>query len=150
MPGAGGGDPAFSPGGATDKAGLRLALDPDWDAFGRWVSSSLSELSQTEITRQAWRRFSRSERRDMSDADEVALRGWPTRASKPSIRKPRSSSTSSARRVERHDRCADREARVRLRLRAPTRLIVEWLGGSCSTARVTCVGFEPRRHGGGP
>jgi enoyl-CoA hydratase/carnithine racemase len=30
------------------KAGLRLALDPDWDALGRWVSSSLSELSQTE------------------------------------------------------------------------------------------------------
>ena len=30
------------------KAGLRLAVDPDWDELGRWVSSSLGELFQTE------------------------------------------------------------------------------------------------------
>jgi enoyl-CoA hydratase len=29
------------------KAGLRLALDPDWDDLGRWVSASLGELFQT-------------------------------------------------------------------------------------------------------
>jgi enoyl-CoA hydratase/carnithine racemase len=30
------------------KAGLRTALDPDWDDLGRWVSSSLAELFTTE------------------------------------------------------------------------------------------------------
>jgi enoyl-CoA hydratase len=30
------------------KAGLRMALDPDWDDVGRWVSSSLMELFLTE------------------------------------------------------------------------------------------------------
>ena len=29
------------------KAGLRIALDPDWDELGRWVSTSLAELFQT-------------------------------------------------------------------------------------------------------
>jgi enoyl-CoA hydratase/carnithine racemase len=29
------------------KAGLRAALDPDWNDLGRWVSSSLAELFQT-------------------------------------------------------------------------------------------------------
>ncbi len=29
------------------KAGLRRALDPDWDDIGRWVSASLGELFQT-------------------------------------------------------------------------------------------------------
>ena len=29
------------------KQGLRLALDPDWDALGAWVSESLAELFQT-------------------------------------------------------------------------------------------------------
>jgi enoyl-CoA hydratase len=30
------------------KAGLRRALDPDWEDLGRWVSSSLGELFQTD------------------------------------------------------------------------------------------------------
>jgi enoyl-CoA hydratase/carnithine racemase len=30
------------------KAGLRTALDPDWDELGRWVSASLGELFKTE------------------------------------------------------------------------------------------------------
>jgi enoyl-CoA hydratase/carnithine racemase len=30
------------------KAGLRQALDPDWDSLGRWVSESLGELFQTD------------------------------------------------------------------------------------------------------
>jgi enoyl-CoA hydratase len=30
------------------KAGLRLALDPDWDELGRWVSTSLGQLFLTE------------------------------------------------------------------------------------------------------
>ena len=30
------------------KQGLRLALDPDWQALGRWVSASLGELFTTE------------------------------------------------------------------------------------------------------
>jgi enoyl-CoA hydratase len=34
------------------KAGLRLALDPDWDALGRWVSARLGELFQTEDHRE--------------------------------------------------------------------------------------------------
>jgi enoyl-CoA hydratase len=34
------------------KAGLRLALDPDWDALGRWVSARLGELFATEDHRE--------------------------------------------------------------------------------------------------
>jgi enoyl-CoA hydratase len=34
------------------KAGLRVALDPDWDDLGRWVSASLGELFQTEDHRE--------------------------------------------------------------------------------------------------
>ncbi|HET6794163.1 MAG TPA: enoyl-CoA hydratase-related protein [Acidimicrobiales bacterium] len=34
------------------KAGLRKALDPDWEDLGRWVSSSLGELFQTEDHRE--------------------------------------------------------------------------------------------------
>jgi enoyl-CoA hydratase len=34
------------------KAGLRLALDPDWDDLGRWVSASLGELFQTDDHRE--------------------------------------------------------------------------------------------------
>jgi enoyl-CoA hydratase/carnithine racemase len=34
------------------KQGLRLALDPDWDALGRWVSTSLAELFRTEEHRE--------------------------------------------------------------------------------------------------
>ena len=34
------------------KAGLRRALDPDWDDLGRWVSASLGELFQTEDHRE--------------------------------------------------------------------------------------------------
>jgi enoyl-CoA hydratase/carnithine racemase len=30
------------------KAGLRLALDPDWEDLGRWVSTNLGELFRTE------------------------------------------------------------------------------------------------------
>jgi enoyl-CoA hydratase len=30
------------------KQGLRLALDPDWDALGAWVSASLGELFRTQ------------------------------------------------------------------------------------------------------
>lgn len=30
------------------KSGLRLALDPEWDDLGRWVSSTLGDLFQTE------------------------------------------------------------------------------------------------------
>jgi enoyl-CoA hydratase len=30
------------------KAGMRLALDPDWEELGRWVSASLAELFRTE------------------------------------------------------------------------------------------------------
>ncbi|HET6950512.1 MAG TPA: enoyl-CoA hydratase-related protein [Acidimicrobiales bacterium] len=30
------------------KAGLRRALDPDWDDLGRWVSASLAELFRTD------------------------------------------------------------------------------------------------------
>ena len=30
------------------KAGLRLALDPDWDQLGRWVSATLGELFRTD------------------------------------------------------------------------------------------------------
>jgi enoyl-CoA hydratase len=34
------------------KQGLREALDPDWDALGRWVSISLAELFRTEDHRE--------------------------------------------------------------------------------------------------
>lgn len=34
------------------KAGLRRALDPDWEELGRWVSTSLGELFQTEDHRE--------------------------------------------------------------------------------------------------
>ena len=34
------------------KSGLRLALDPDWDDLGRWVSATLGELFQTEDHRE--------------------------------------------------------------------------------------------------
>jgi enoyl-CoA hydratase len=34
------------------KQGLRVALDPDWDELGRWVSTSLGELFQTEDHRE--------------------------------------------------------------------------------------------------
>jgi enoyl-CoA hydratase len=34
------------------KAGLRRALDPDWDDLGRWVSATLGELFQTEDHRE--------------------------------------------------------------------------------------------------
>ena len=34
------------------KAGLRLALDPDWNDLGRWVSATLGQLFQTEDHRE--------------------------------------------------------------------------------------------------
>ena len=34
------------------KRGLRMALDPDWDDLGRWVSTTLSELFRTEDHRE--------------------------------------------------------------------------------------------------
>jgi len=34
------------------KAGLRLALDPDWNDLGRWVSATLGELFQTDDHRE--------------------------------------------------------------------------------------------------
>jgi len=34
------------------KEGLALALDPDWDEVGRWVSSALAELFLTEDHRE--------------------------------------------------------------------------------------------------
>jgi enoyl-CoA hydratase/carnithine racemase len=34
------------------KVGLRRALDPDWHELGRWVSTSLAELFQTEDHRE--------------------------------------------------------------------------------------------------
>jgi enoyl-CoA hydratase len=39
------------------KAGLREALDPDWRALGRWVSSTLGELFQTDDHREGARAF---------------------------------------------------------------------------------------------
>jgi enoyl-CoA hydratase/carnithine racemase len=39
------------------KAGLRKALDPDWDDLGRWVSSSLAELFQTADHREGVKAF---------------------------------------------------------------------------------------------
>ena len=34
------------------KAGLRRALDPDWDDLGRWVSATLLDLFRTEDHRE--------------------------------------------------------------------------------------------------
>jgi enoyl-CoA hydratase/carnithine racemase len=39
------------------KAGLRRALDPDWNELGRWVSSTLGELFQTEDHREGAKAF---------------------------------------------------------------------------------------------
>jgi enoyl-CoA hydratase/carnithine racemase len=39
------------------KAGLREALDPDWNDLGRWVSTSLGELFQTEDHKEGVRSF---------------------------------------------------------------------------------------------
>lgn len=39
------------------KAGLREALDPDWHALGRWVSTALAELFRTEDHREGVRAF---------------------------------------------------------------------------------------------
>jgi enoyl-CoA hydratase/carnithine racemase len=39
------------------KSGLREALDPDWQALGAWVSSSLGELFRTEDHREGVRAF---------------------------------------------------------------------------------------------
>jgi len=39
------------------KAGLREALDPDWQALGAWVSASLGELFQTEDHREGVKSF---------------------------------------------------------------------------------------------
>jgi enoyl-CoA hydratase len=39
------------------KAGLRRALDPDWEDLGRWVSASLGELFQTEDHKEGVRSF---------------------------------------------------------------------------------------------
>lgn len=42
---------------AAIKRGLRMALDPDWTELGRWVSSTLGELFQTEDHREGVRSF---------------------------------------------------------------------------------------------
>lgn len=42
---------------ARIKQGLRLALDPDWDQLGQWVSSTLAELFRTEDHREGVRAF---------------------------------------------------------------------------------------------
>ncbi|HEX2849929.1 MAG TPA: enoyl-CoA hydratase-related protein [Acidimicrobiales bacterium] len=39
------------------KAGLRRALDPDWDDLGRWVSASLGELFATDDHKEGVRAF---------------------------------------------------------------------------------------------
>lgn len=39
------------------KAGMREVLDPDWTAFGEWVSRSLGELFRTEDHREGVRAF---------------------------------------------------------------------------------------------
>jgi enoyl-CoA hydratase len=39
------------------KAGLRTALDPDWEELGAWVSSSLAELFATEDHREGVKAF---------------------------------------------------------------------------------------------
>ena len=42
---------------ASLKDGLRRALDPDWDDLGRWVSTTLGRLFQTEYHREGVRAF---------------------------------------------------------------------------------------------
>jgi len=42
---------------AAIKAGLRRALDPDWNELGTWVSSTLGELFQTEDHREGAKAF---------------------------------------------------------------------------------------------
>ena len=42
---------------AAIKAGLRRALDPDWNELGSWVSSTLGELFQTEDHREGAKAF---------------------------------------------------------------------------------------------
>ena len=39
------------------KRGLRLAVDPDWNELGRWVSTTLAELFQTNDHREVVRSF---------------------------------------------------------------------------------------------
>jgi enoyl-CoA hydratase/carnithine racemase len=39
------------------KAGLRLALDPEWRDLGEWVSRSLAELFRTDDHREGVRAF---------------------------------------------------------------------------------------------
>jgi enoyl-CoA hydratase/carnithine racemase len=39
------------------KEGLRLALDPDWNALGTWVSTTLAELFRTEDHREGVKAF---------------------------------------------------------------------------------------------
>ena len=39
------------------KAGLRVALDPDWEELGVWVSKSLGELFKTADHREGIRAF---------------------------------------------------------------------------------------------
>ena len=39
------------------KEGLRRALDPDWTELGVWVSTSLTELFQTEDHREGVKSF---------------------------------------------------------------------------------------------
>jgi enoyl-CoA hydratase len=56
------------------KAGLREALDPDWQALGAWVSTSLGALFQTEDHREGVRAFSRSPRASRA-ANEVVNGG---------------------------------------------------------------------------
>jgi enoyl-CoA hydratase len=42
---------------AKIKAGLRQALDPDWNALGMWVAASLTELFKTEDHKEGVRAF---------------------------------------------------------------------------------------------
>jgi len=39
------------------KRGLRKAVDPDWNELGRWVSTNLGELFQTDDHREGVRSF---------------------------------------------------------------------------------------------
>lgn len=39
------------------KRGLRIALDPDWDELGRWVSATLAELFRTDDHREGVQAF---------------------------------------------------------------------------------------------
>jgi enoyl-CoA hydratase len=48
---------ANPPRGRRLKAGLREALDPDWQALGAWVAASLGELFQTEDHREGVKAF---------------------------------------------------------------------------------------------